>query len=81
MKLDSILYTYKELGTVDKDGVKFKKFVKVPRLRSKHRAVLVQALLVALLVAFLGAGAFKLLGVFVNRSPSEDRPPSQFQGF
>jgi len=58
MKLDTLLYTYKELGTVEKDGVKFKKFVKVPRLRSKHKTAFGQALLVAV----LGAGALKLLG-------------------
>lgn len=76
MKLDGLFYTYKELGTIDKDGVKFKKFVRVPRLRSKHKAAMGQALLVAL----LGAGAVRLLGWYLERGPSEERPPSQYQG-
>jgi hypothetical protein len=40
MLLDSLLYTYKEIGTVEKNGVKYKKLAKVPRIRSKHRAAL-----------------------------------------
>lgn len=63
MKLDDLLYTYKEMGVVEKNGVKFKKFVKVPRVRSKHRAALSRALFTAL----LAAAAFKGLGWFLER--------------
>ncbi|TBR17182.1 hypothetical protein EPO15_17485 [bacterium] len=79
LDLEGLLYTYKEVGTVEKKGVKYKKYAKVPRFRSKHKALLGQALLVLALAAV----AFKALGWFLNRDtrPPEDRPPSQFQGF
>lgn len=63
MKLEGLFYTYKEMGVVEKDGVKFKKFVKVPRVRSKQRAALSQALF----TAFLAAVAFKGLGWLLDR--------------
>lgn len=79
MRFDALLYTYKEVGIVEKNGVKYKKLVKVPRLRSKHREALAKAVFFAVLVA----GAFKVVGWVMERSPrpAEDRPPSQFQGF
>ena len=79
MKLDALFYTYKTVGVVEKDGVKYKKVVKVPRLRSKHKAAAFKALAVLLLVAV----AFKAFGWFLDRDsrPAEDRPPSQFSGF
>lgn len=79
MKLDALLYTYKTVGVVEKDGVKYKKVVKVPRLRSKHKAAAGKALAVVLLAAL----AFKAFAWFLERDtrPAEDRPPSQFQGF
>ncbi|TPW20660.1 MAG: hypothetical protein FD126_1445 [Elusimicrobia bacterium] len=63
MKLGDLLYTYKEMGVVEKDGVKFKKYVRVPRVRSKHRAALSQALFTAV----LAAAAFKGLGWLLER--------------
>lgn len=77
--LEKLFYTYKEVGVVERNGVKYKKYAKVPRLRSKHKAVLGQALLIAV----LAAAAFKALGWYLNRDtrPPEDRPASQFQGF
>lgn len=77
--LEKLFYSYKEVGVVEKKGVKYKKYAKVPRFRSKHKAVLGQVLLIAV----LAAAAFKALGWFLNRDvrPPEDRPPSQFQGF
>ena len=63
VKIESLLYTYKEMGVVEKDGVKFKKYVKVPRLRAKHRAALSRALF----TAFLAAAAFKGLGWLLDR--------------
>jgi len=79
MKLDDLLYTYKTVGIVEKDGVKYKKVVKVPRLRSKHKAAAGKAFAVAVLVA----AAFKAFGWFLERGshPVEDRPPGQSQGF
>lgn len=78
MSLPSFLYTYKQVGTVEKDGVKYKKFVKVPLIRSKHRAAAGQALLVVL----LGVLAFRFVGWFFERdSRSAERGPSQYQGF
>ncbi len=76
---EKIFYTYKEIGVVERKGVKYKKYAKVPRFRSKHKAVLGQALLIALLAAV----AFRALGWFLNRDARtpEGRPPSQFQGF
>ena len=43
ISLERLFYTYKEVGTVDKEGVKYKKYVKVPRFRSKHKAALGRA--------------------------------------
>lgn len=78
MSLPSFLYSYKQVGVVEKDGVKYKKFVKVPLLRSKHRVAAAQALL----VVALGALAFKFVGWFFDRDASSaDRGPSQYQGF
>lgn len=78
MSLPSFLYTYKQVGVVEKDGVKYKKFVKVPLIRSKHRAAAGQAVLVVL----LGALAFKFVGWFFDRDArSADSGPSQYQGF
>lgn len=79
MKLDALFYTYKEVGVVEKNGVKYKKLVKVPRLRSKHR----EAIAKAVFFSFLVAAAFKGIGWVLERPsrPAEDRPPSQFQGF
>jgi hypothetical protein len=79
MKLDALLYTYKTVGVVEKDGVKYKKVVKVPRLRSKHKAAVGKVLAVLL----LAAAVFKAFGWFLERDsrPAADRPPSQFQGF
>lgn len=79
IKLDALLYTYKTVGVVEKDGVKYRKVVKVPRIRSKHKAAAMKAAAVAL----LAAAALKAFGWFLERDarPAEDRPPSQFQGF
>lgn len=76
LKLESLFYTYKELGTVEKDGVKFKKFVRVPRLRSKHRQAVSRGLAAALFTAFLGAAAVRLLGWLVERPA---RPAEAYQ--
>lgn len=76
LKLDSLLYTYKELGTVERDGVKFKKYVKVPRLRSKHRQAFSRGLLAAFLTVLLGAAAVRLLGWLVERPA---RPAAEYQ--
>lgn len=76
LKLDSLFYTYKELGTVEKDGVKFKKYVRVPRLRSKHRQAFARAVWVALLTVLLGAAAVRLPGWLIERPA---RPAESFQ--
>lgn len=83
MNLDSLLYTYKEIGIVEKNGVKYKKLAKVPRIRTKHRAALSRIVFQSLLVALFGAVAFHGIRWFLERGgpPAADRPPSQFQGF
>lgn len=65
MGLEDLLYRYKARGTVEKDGRKFKKYVKVPLLRSEHRRTLLSAALV------LGTAAVLVAAVrrFAERSP------------
>ncbi|MCX5796868.1 MAG: hypothetical protein NTY77_15340 [Elusimicrobia bacterium] len=47
--LDALQYEYRYVGMEEKDGRPYKKFIKVPRLRSRHK----QALLLAALAAVL----------------------------
>lgn len=65
MGLADLFYRYKERGTVEKDGRKFKKYVKVPLLRSQHRRSLVTAALVLATAAVLVAAVRR----FAERSP------------
>lgn len=65
MALGDLFYRYKERGTVEKDGQKFKKYVKVPLVRSKHR----QALLTAALVLAASAVLVAAVRRFAERSP------------
>ena len=48
MGLGEFLYRYKERGTVERDGQKYKKYVKVPLVRTKHRQAVLYAVLVLL---------------------------------
>ena len=67
MNLDSLFYTYKQVGVVEKNGVKYKKLAKVPRIRAKHRAALAKALGYGLLAAVLGAAAFQGFRLYSER--------------
>lgn len=55
MGLEDLFYRYKERGTVEKDGRRFKKYVKVPLVRSHQRRSLVAAVLVLAAAAVLVA--------------------------
>lgn len=66
MTLDTLFYTYKQIGIVEKNGVKYKKFAKVPRLRTKHKRVVFYAMLVVLTFA----AAFAVVRRFAERSPA-----------
>ncbi|TPW20662.1 MAG: hypothetical protein FD126_1447 [Elusimicrobia bacterium] len=48
MPLEDFLYRYKERGVVERQGQKYKKYVKVPLVRTKHRQVALYAVLVVL---------------------------------
>lgn len=60
MGLEDFLYRYKERGVVERDGQKYKKYVKVPLVRSKHKQVALYAVLfvLTLLVVFVVVGRF-----------------------
>ena len=48
--LDAIKYEYRYVGMEEKDGRKYKKFLKVPRLRSRHKQLLLGAAIAAVLL-------------------------------
>jgi hypothetical protein len=50
---DALRYEYRYVGIEEKDGWKYKKYLKVPRLRSRHKRLL---LLIALAAVFLLCG-------------------------
>lgn len=65
MGLEDLFYRYKELGIVEKDGQRYKKFAKVPLVRSRHRRVLAMAALVLAVAAVLVAAVRR----FAERTP------------
>lgn len=64
MGFEDYFYRYKERGVVEREGQKYKKYVKVPLLRSKHK----QALVYALLVVVASAAVFAVVRRFAERS-------------
>ncbi|MDD5630385.1 MAG: hypothetical protein PHU21_15075 [Elusimicrobia bacterium] len=60
--LDSILYEYRCLGVVEKDGKKYKKYQRLPRLRTKHKRAILYTLLSVLIL---------LGGIWLLRTVSE----------
>ena len=66
MGLEEFLYRYKERGTVERDGQKYKKYVKVPLVRTKHK----QFFLYAVLVILTSAAVFAVVRRFAERSPA-----------
>lgn len=69
MGLDEFLYRYKERGTVEKNGQKYKKYVKVPLVRTKHK----QVFLYAVLVVLTSLAAFFVVRRFADRAqPSRE---------
>lgn len=64
MGWEDLLYRYKERGTVERGGQKYKKYVKVPVLRSKHK----QALLYAALIVLASLAAFAVIRRFAERA-------------
>lgn len=69
MGLEEFLYRYKERGVVERDGQKYKKYVKVPLVRTKHK----QAALYAALVVLAALAAF----VVVRRLAERGRPAQE----
>ena len=65
MALEDWFYRYKERGVVEKDGQKYKKYVKVPVFRTKHR----NALVAAVLVVVGTAAVFVVVRRFAERTP------------
>lgn len=66
MGFEDFFYRYKERGVVERDGQKYKKYVKVPWLRTKHK----QVLRYALLVAAASLALFAVVRRFAERSSS-----------
>lgn len=62
--LEDFLYRYKERGTVERGGQKYKKYVKVPLLRTKHK----QVLLYAALVVLASLAAYAVVRRFAERA-------------
>lgn len=65
MGLEDLFYRYKERGTVEKDGQRYKRYVKVPLVRSRHRRSLAMAALVLVFAAVLVAAVRR----FAERAP------------
>ena len=63
MGLEDFLYRYKERGVVERDGQKYKKYVKVPLVRTKHK----QAVLYAVLVVLTSLAVFAVVRRFAER--------------
>lgn len=72
MSLADLFYRYKERGVVERDGQKYKKYVKVPLLRTKHK----QAALYVVLVVIAAGAVFGLMRRFAERAavPAEAAP-------
>lgn len=65
MTLSDFLFRYKDRGVVEKDGVKFKKYAKVPWFRKQHKRA-VYYVLGVLVLTWL---AFTLVRHFAERVP------------
>lgn len=63
MGLEDYLYRYKERGVVERDGQKYKKYVKVPLVRTKHK----QFALYAALVVLTSLAVFAVVRRFAER--------------
>ena len=64
MGFAEFLYRYKERGVVERGGQKFKRYVKVPLLRTKHK----QAARYTLIVLLTSAAVFAVVRRLADRA-------------
>ncbi|TBR17181.1 hypothetical protein EPO15_17480 [bacterium] len=66
MGIEDLFYRYKERGVVERDGQKYKKYVKVPLVRTKHK----QAAFYAVLALVASVALFAAVRRFADRASS-----------